>query len=443
MAEKRYQRHEIIGSGGFGTVYRATVNGETKEFAWKQTKQNATSNEIRRFQREVRIQSQLKHPHIMPILAFNLDRDPPAFIMPKASHSLLSIMTDAASSQEQATSIFLKVCEAVSYAHEQGIVHRDLKPANILFVDDEPVVADFGLGREIDRQTTTITQTNINLGTFAYMPPEQMKDAKSANELSDIYSLGKILYELLTGQLPFPAMELNSVPDGFRYIVDKATKTNPSDRFFSVGELANEVELLTGQKDLLLPLLKSAQYLINEATTTGDREAVCKAIRFLQKHSTSEQLYQEIVARLPKRLIELASKHCNDELCEVIDAFSQHVSGQLVFSYVDVVADLLRAAFYACNRLTTKKTIIKRLLKMGQAHNRYHVRKVVQDISENLNTNDEIMIFRDAADDCHDCIGWYEPSFSLNTPEIIRQTVAKYGSSVTRDNLMKSRISRS
>jgi serine/threonine protein kinase len=420
-----YRRKDKIGEGGFGAVYRATLDGSTQEYAWKQPKDGASEEETRRFRREVRLLRQLCHDNIMPILTFALEREVPLFIMPLASHSLESVIKDYAANQPEAIELFLDICSGLAYAHEQGVIHRDLKPGNILFVDGIPKVADFGLGRELDRQTTTITQTNMRLGTIAYMAPEQMRDAKDVDHRADVYSLGKILYELLIGELPFPAMELPRLTDGFRYIVEKATLNRPEDRFFSVDELANEVRLLTHRKELLQPLLMQAQAFVTNAAETGDPEQVCTTIAFLKRHPNDSALHLEIVARLPKRLMEVAGRHCNSDLCDILEAFCRHTSGQMAFSFVDVVTDLLRSAFYACERLSTKKLILKHLLQVGYDHNRFYVRTVVRDISENLGTNDEIMVFRDAVKESAGCLAFYEEAFSIRTPEIIRTTLTE------------------
>src|SRR5262249_24488139 len=178
----KFQWGSQIGEGGCGTVFRVTIEGTDREFACKRTKPGATTEDIRRFKREVRMMDQLEHDHIMPVLVFSLERDPPLFVMPLASHSLRTVVGEYAKSLDEAVEMFLKVASAVAYAHQEGIIHRDLKPENILFVNDEPMVSDVGLGRELDRQTTTITQTNANMGTFAYMSPEQTRDARDVDE---------------------------------------------------------------------------------------------------------------------------------------------------------------------------------------------------------------------------------------------------------------------
>ncbi|HET6385852.1 MAG TPA: serine/threonine-protein kinase [Armatimonadota bacterium] len=420
----KYHKGSKIGEGGCGIVHRAEVEGAGTALAWKETKPGATFEETRRFKREVRIMHQLRHENIMPVLAFALEREPPVFIMPLAQANLRDLLTDYVRDPDAATSIFLQICRGVSHAHKEGIVHRDLKPENILFVDDVPKVSDFGLGRELDRQTTTLTQTNIKMGTLAYMAPEQMTDAKSADHRADIFALGKILFELRTGDIPFPVMDTTLLTDGFRFIVEKATKNRPSDRFYSVDDLTNEIELLAYQPELFLPGLDEAQTLIRAAIEANSSPAVRAVLTYLRAKSGDQALYLDIVARFPKSVLEAAGRYCNEELCDVIDALCMHAAGQLSFSFVDTVADMLFASFYACNRLSTKKEVISRLLKMGYEHNRYYVRDIIRRIVEDLHGNDDIMIFRDAAIECDDCLRWYDSALTSRSPRIIQELIA-------------------
>src|SRR5262249_49932146 len=138
--------------------------------------------------------------------------------------------------ESAAVAVFPGIAAGVSYSHGNGVIHRDLKPQNVLFVRDGnrkliPAVADFGLGRFTDRDSTTLTLSSVSMGTFEYMPPEQLRgDSKHVDHRGDIYSLGKILYEILTGDLPFPGIDLPKVPASFVYIVERATALRPEDR---------------------------------------------------------------------------------------------------------------------------------------------------------------------------------------------------------------------
>jgi serine/threonine protein kinase len=151
------------------------------------------------------------HKHVVPILGYNLQVDAPFFVMPLAEANLRERLQEIAGKQDRAASIFHQVLDCLEYAHDNGIIHRDLKPENILFfpdVDDWVMIADFGLGKRLDFESLTITRSHESLGTAAYMPPEQCLDLKRVDRRADIFSLGKILYEMLTGDLPIHVLLL-------------------------------------------------------------------------------------------------------------------------------------------------------------------------------------------------------------------------------------------
>jgi eukaryotic-like serine/threonine-protein kinase len=203
------------------------------------------AEELRRFQREVRTQRQLSEAHkgIMPIIAEAFQCDPPFYIMPRASVVLRDLISPGSGmTPGVTTSILLTVCSAVGYAHTRGVLHRDLKPENILKLHRSGwVVGDFGLCRDLTTGSTTFTQTHVGFGTFAYMAPEQYDNAHEVGPEADVFSLGRILYHMLTGRSPAPYQHLDLLPAEFRDLVAVATAELPSDRFASVAEFSREL----------------------------------------------------------------------------------------------------------------------------------------------------------------------------------------------------------
>jgi serine/threonine-protein kinase len=206
-----YQIETELGSGSFGIVYKAYDSALKRHVALKilHSYRLEQAEAIERFRQEARVTARLRHPGIVQLLEFSRD-GPPYYL---ATEFIDGIDLRSWSRRHQATmaekaDLIARIALALDHAHAQGIYHRDLKPANIL-VDDrgDPHILDFGLAR-LSRETgvTSITHasgTNI-LGTFAYMAPEQAAGhSHQADARSDIYSLGVILYELLTGRLPF------------------------------------------------------------------------------------------------------------------------------------------------------------------------------------------------------------------------------------------------
>ena len=200
-----YKVHEIIGRGGFGLVYRAYDEELEREIALKvPTSAEFTHQDKQRFLREAKATARLRHPSIVPVYnAGEIDDIPfiaSAFI---SGQTLYQTMAEESLSEKEAVRIVLKLAEALHYAHQHGIIHRDVKPQNVMIDNkDQPQLMDFGLARLSD-SAEKLTQDGAVMGTPAYMSPEQAGGMAELTEASDQYSLGVVLYELLTGKLPF------------------------------------------------------------------------------------------------------------------------------------------------------------------------------------------------------------------------------------------------
>src|SRR5579859_5463680 len=202
----RYELAEVIGRGGMGEVYQAVdlVLGRSvavKILPGRLADQDPTS--VRRFEREARAAAALNHPAVVAVYDTGADETARFIVMELISgRSLEAILRDEGPlDAERVAGIGASVADALAAAHAAGIVHRDIKPANLMIASDGSVkVLDFGVARAMD--TTTLTQNASVLGTAAYMSPEQAL-GKPADERSDIYSLGCVLYALLAGHPPF------------------------------------------------------------------------------------------------------------------------------------------------------------------------------------------------------------------------------------------------
>jgi len=240
-----YRLDVVLGEGGMGVVYRAFNEADPSDVvAVKMMSAKGATEELRaRFRREVRLHADsLDHPNIITLLKNGLDAKWPFFVMEYAhSGTLRDWLLKQEHSIHEALSVFRSVCAGIAHAHEQGVIHRDIKPENILQVRDGVwKVSDFGLCVEVDRQTTTLTRTDLGMGTWVYCAPEQMQNAKSVDTRADVYSLGVVLYELLTGF--FPPVRPSDVSNQYRSIVEQATERDPDKRYQSVQALLRAVD---------------------------------------------------------------------------------------------------------------------------------------------------------------------------------------------------------
>jgi serine/threonine-protein kinase len=198
-----------LGSGAMGTVYRALYTKTGGRVALKVIAPGLTdnANSRARFEREIEILKQLKHPNIVRFFGGRTEQGHTAFYAMEyvEGESLDHVMQRRDKlTWEEVVALGQQICSALQHAHEHGIIHRDLKPSNLMVLPDGTIkLTDFGIALDLD--DTRQTQTNCTVGTASYMSPEQCRGERNLTHKSDLYSLGILFYELLTGGKPFKA----------------------------------------------------------------------------------------------------------------------------------------------------------------------------------------------------------------------------------------------
>jgi serine/threonine protein kinase/tetratricopeptide (TPR) repeat protein len=206
----RYSIEREVGHGGMATVYLAKDERHHRHVAVKVLKPElATAVGPDRFLREIEIAAQLQHPHILPVYDSGEADGFLYYVMPYIEGESLRDRLTAAHRLpvEEALAVFRDVIDALAKAHKSGVVHRDIKPDNILLSDRHATVADFGIAKAVSDASGSgaFTTSGITLGTPGYMAPEQVAASPSIDSRADIYAMGIVMYEVLTGELPFKA----------------------------------------------------------------------------------------------------------------------------------------------------------------------------------------------------------------------------------------------
>ncbi|WP_395737340.1 serine/threonine-protein kinase [Prosthecobacter sp.] len=242
---------ELIGQGGMGRVYRAQQPHLNRVVALKVLSAERMKDPewLERFSREARALARLSHPHIVQVYDFGETPLPYLLMEHVEGVNLRQAMQNGGLTAREALAIVPKLCDALHYAHEHGVLHRDIKPENIL-IDTEGRVklVDFGLAKLRDEGALhfTLTQSGSKLGTLAYMAPEQVEKPAEVDHRADIYSLGVVLYEMLTGELPlgrFPApSEASGVDARLDGVVMRTLEKHKDRRFQSAEEMKSGIE---------------------------------------------------------------------------------------------------------------------------------------------------------------------------------------------------------
>jgi tRNA A-37 threonylcarbamoyl transferase component Bud32 len=254
-----------IGQGGMATVYKAYQPSMDRNVAVKILPgQLAQSEEFAaRFRQEARIIAKLEHPHILPVFDYGESDGVSYFVMRYLEAGTLKTkMETGPLSWNEIDNLFTQLAEALGYAHSRGVIHRDLKPGNALVDEDGNLfLTDFGIAKILESASPRLTQTDAIMGTPAYISPEQAKAIK-VDQRSDIYSLGIILYEMVTGRVPFtadtplavilkhvsdplppPSVIKSNLPNSIERVILKALAKEPNDRYATASEFLDAWKL--------------------------------------------------------------------------------------------------------------------------------------------------------------------------------------------------------
>ena len=259
----RYQIIRSIGEGGMANVYLAYDTILDREVAVKVLRGDLASDEkfVKRFQREAKAASSLNHPNIVEMYDVGEDNGNYFIVMEYIDGKTLKslIKKRGALSLSETVDIMMQLTSAIACAHDSYLIHRDIKPQNVLILEDGRVkITDFGIA--IAMNSAELTQTNSVMGSVHYLPPEQA-NGSGATVKSDIYSLGILMYECLTGKLPFKgdnAVEIaikqmkekipslcaqnDLIPQSIENIVLRACAKNPKNRYDSASEMYEDLK---------------------------------------------------------------------------------------------------------------------------------------------------------------------------------------------------------
>ena len=274
----------LIGVGGMGAVYKAHQRDLDRPVALKILVPRSKSDPgfVERFMREARALARLSHPHIVAVYDFGHKDALNYFIMEFVDGANLREIQKAGTlSSDQALAIIPQICEALQFAHNEGVVHRDIKPENVLLDQKGRVkIADFGLAKIVGKQTQnlTLTQAGYIMGTPHYMAPEQVEHPHEVDHRADIYSLGVVFYEMLTGELPLgkfdPPSHRVQVDVRLDEVVLKTLEKEPQRRYQQVSQVRTEVETIVSTASELQADRRADEKRVSEQALDDIRQSL-------------------------------------------------------------------------------------------------------------------------------------------------------------------------
>tara|TARA_R110002049_G_scaffold285698_4_gene466989 strand:- start:117247 stop:119037 length:1791 start_codon:yes stop_codon:yes gene_type:complete len=283
---------ELIGAGGMGAVYKARQPGLDRLVALKILPEEL-SHDVKfalRFTREARTLAKLSHPNIVSVFEFGKAKETYYFLMEYVDGSTLREVVQAGQlAPQHALAIVPHLCEALQFAHDKGVVHRDIKPENILIAADGSVkIADFGLSRILGHEPhdDVLTATHQVMGTPRYMAPEQLEGSRGVDHRADIYSLGVVFYEMLTGELPIgrfaePSKKVE-IDVRLDEVVLRTLEKEPRRRYQHASQIKSDVQSITSTSNPALA-----------ATITGDANS-----HAVETNATENLAQQELAGRM-------------------------------------------------------------------------------------------------------------------------------------------------
>lgn len=326
---------------------------------------------VKRFVREVRVQSSLGGDFVLPVHGFDLISTPPWFTMPLADRSL---QDEISRSRDDAKQALPDVLNALEEMHKLGLVHRDLKPANVLFHEGKWKLSDFGLVLPAPGTTTTLTSTSSAWGTSEYAAPEQVNDFGNVTLAADIYAFGCILHDIFNGSPRIP-FQRQTCPGSIGPIIEKCTELDPRRRFKSVGALRSV--LLTALSAAPIPSTATgAAWLARIADiatwTADDLEQFARFITSDKNISERDSLCRALDEETLKAM------QCIDAIAwrPVADCYCEWATGSFAWNYCDVIIGRL-VAIFEVGEVETIASAIMAAARLACSHNRWFVMRQV------------------------------------------------------------------
>jgi serine/threonine protein kinase len=337
----KYDVVDVVGKGGMGIVYRAKDPFLDRMVAIKIMTINVTDSPdlLERFYREAKATAHLQHPNIVTVYELGEQDGSPYMVMQYLEGVSLESALHAAQKLTllQKIEIIIEACHGLSYAHQKGIVHRDIKPGNIMVLKDGSVkIVDFGIARIGD---TNFTRAGQFMGSLSYMSLEQLNDKLQVDQRTDVYSTGVVLYQIVTGRLPFEAEStgatlmkimneqpppfskyISSFPPELETITLKALAKDRDQRYSSADELAMDLsQLLTSLKQETVEVhMRQAELLLQQNDLASANDRLMEVLKIDKQHARAMTLLRSLRKQIEKEHSAERSRQLREQAEEAL-----------------------------------------------------------------------------------------------------------------------------
>lgn len=423
MKDSDYIFEKEIPGGGMASVFVVSKDGE--KYALKTPKADASEEYIKRFLREVRMMQSVDNEHVLPILESSLDGDAPYYIMPLCECSLAD-KVESMSQQERVTAC-IDFARGIYAVHQAGMRHRDIKPENALYLHGVLKISDLGLGRFVDRDTTTMTTTMEAMGTFGYIPPEYYTSPqtfRSGTVEGDIFMLGKSIYVVCSGGGNAMYVDVTKIDPSIASIVQKCTEIEPANRYHNVH-------------DIIMDLMSVRDTMLKLANAPMDLKEILDKRHLID---FEEQVYRylysigndnEEMARALRKLDSTTLKEIFTKKRKEIPAFAKYFDDSMSnpqtyiqFDDIDEFSKLQKVLFELCTDFTTKSQILQSMIDFAHGYNRYPAMENIGRILSSLN-DDSIRNIATLLGKNKEKIADMRGHFKTSIPRLVQQILSE------------------
>lgn len=358
--------------GGMSEVYRVAIDGAPIRFVLKRLKEGATDEQKRLFLREMRILRTLNHLYIIEVLEEHYEDECPYYVMPSCGKSLVDIASS--SDVHRKVILSLQMCEGLLFMHDNNVRHRDIKPQNILIKDNTVKIADFGLSRFVDRDSTTLTATSLAAGTQGYMPPEYSNGAfKEGTIEGDIYMVGKTLYFLFSKGGDVSNVRTNRVPTQIATIIEKATREKPEERYSSISSIIEELNKYKEALENIDKLPKSVKDI--KANFKSNSPEFCEEIyRHIMALDDESMKWGKSLSQLRKDEIIMMLQYKRDYINSIATHFIKCIdnpSDFIQFEDIDQFVKFVHCIVKCSTDVAISQQLISFMIDLSVSYNRW------------------------------------------------------------------------